>query len=296
MKDEVILIPLDHIRIVNPRFRDRKKFEKIINSVRNLGIKKPILVCPRPDVRIEGRPCYDLVCGQGRIEAFRALGYQEIPALVVEASKEDLLIMSLVENMARRFPSPGDLIIEIDRLKQAGYSNVAIGKKLDMNDTQVGGLLALRNAGEERLLSAAIKERIPLATAIEIARASSAEAQRELLIAYEDGKLSAAAIKCVRRLMMQRKAMGKGMHSQTSGPKQPCPTADGMVTAFKKESQRQRSLVRKAKVCESQLMFITTAFRHLAADENFNNLLRAERLDTMPAFLAKKIGAERSEP
>jgi ParB family chromosome partitioning protein len=295
MEDEVVLIPLDHIRIINPRFRDRKKFEKIINSIRNLGIKKPILVCPRPDTRIDGQPCYDLVCGQGRIEAFRALGYQEIPALVVEASKEDLLIMSLVENMARRFPSPGDLIVEIDRLKQAGYSNVAIGKKLDMNDTQVGGLLALRNAGEERLLSAAINEKIPLATAIEIARATSAEAQRELLAAYEDGRLSSAAIKCVRRLMMQRKTIGKGMHSQIPGPKQPCPTADGMVTAFKKESQRQRSLVRKAKVCESQLMFITTAFRHLANDENFTNLLRAERLDTMPAFLAKKIGAERSE-
>jgi len=194
------------------------------------------------------------------------------------------------------FPSPGDLIVEIDRLKQAGYSNVAIGKKLDMNDTHVGGLLALRNAGEERLLSAAIKEKIPLATAIEIARATSVEAQRELLTAYEDGRLSATAIKCVRRLMMQRKTVGKGIHNQNPGPKQPCPTADGMVNAFKKESQRQRSLVRKAKVCESQLMFITTAFRHLAADENFTNLLRAERLDTMPAFLAKKIGAERREP
>ena len=59
----------------------------------------------------------ELLRDQGRIEAFNALGYLEIPALVVEASKEDLLIMSLVENMARRYPAPGDLIIEIDRLK-----------------------------------------------------------------------------------------------------------------------------------------------------------------------------------
>ena len=105
MENEVILIPLDRIRIVNPRCRDRKKFEKIIESIRNLGLKRPIQVCLRPAAQTDGPPCYDLVCGQGRVEAFSALGYQEIPALVVEASKEDLLIMSLVENMARRFPA-----------------------------------------------------------------------------------------------------------------------------------------------------------------------------------------------
>ena len=157
MKNEVISIPLDHIRIVNPRFRDRRKFEKIIESIRNLGLKKPIQVSRRQGASGDDQPHYDLVCGQGRIEAFNSLGYLEIPALVVEASKEDLMIMSLVENMARRFSAPGDLIVEIDRLKQAGYSNVAIGKKLDIADSTVSGLLSLRNAGEERLLAEAVK-------------------------------------------------------------------------------------------------------------------------------------------
>jgi hypothetical protein len=40
-------------------------------------------------------------------------------------------------------------------------------------------------------------------------------------------------------------------------------------------------------------MFITTAFRRLTIDEDFTNLLRAERLDTMPALLAEIIQAER---
>ncbi|MEI7956982.1 MAG: ParB N-terminal domain-containing protein [Verrucomicrobiota bacterium] len=155
MKNEVIFIPLDRIRILNPRCRDRRKFEKIVESIRNLGLKKPIQVSLRHGNSPDGQPYYDLVCGQGRIEAFQALGSQEIPAVVVEASKEDLMIMSLVENMARRYPAPGDLIVEIDRLKQAGYSNAAIGKKLDLVDSMVSGLLSLRNAGEERLLTAA---------------------------------------------------------------------------------------------------------------------------------------------
>ena len=293
MENEVIFIPLDRIRIVNPRCRDRRKFEKIVESIRNLGLKKPIQVSPRQAGSADEQPHYDLVCGQGRIEAFNALGYLEIPALVVNASKEDLMIMSLVENMARRYPAPGDLIVEIDRLKQTGYSNVAIGKKLDIADTMVGGLISLRNSGEERLLSEAIKGSIPLGVAIDIAKTESLEAQRELLQAFEGGKLNHAAIRVVRRLLMQRRSLGKGLHTYDNQlRKKPSTTADGLVNAFKKESQRQKSLVRKAKVCEAHLMFITTAFRRLTIDEDFTNLLRAERLDTMPAFLAEKIGIE----
>jgi ParB family chromosome partitioning protein len=293
MENEVIFIPLDRIRIVNPRLRDRRKFEKIIESIRNLGLKKPIQVSPRHGASADGQQHYDLVCGQGRIEAFNALGYLEIPALVVEASKEDLLIMSLVENMARRYPAPGDLIVEIDRLKQAGYSNVAIGKKLDIADTMVSGLISLRNAGEERLLSEAVKGSIPLGVAIDISRTESPEAQRELLLAYEGGKLNQAAIRVVRRVLMQRRTLGKGLHTHDHQLKKGPTTADGLVKEFKKETQRQRSLVRKAKVCDAHLMFITTAFRRLTIDEDFTNLLRAERLDTMPAFLAEIIGMER---
>ncbi len=151
MKEEVKIIPIESIRILNPRYRDQKKFQAIIQSIKNLGLKKPITVSLRtPD---EGdAPGYDLVAGQGRIEAFMALGHKEIPAIVVAISKEDRLLKSLVENMARRFPAPMDMIAEIQRLKVEGYSNTAIGEKLDVSNTTVGELLTLMNSGEERLL------------------------------------------------------------------------------------------------------------------------------------------------
>ncbi len=173
------------------------------------------------------------------------------------------MIMSLVENMARRFPSPGDLIVEIDRLKQAGYSNVAIGKKLDTADSTVSGLLSLRNAGEERLLAAAVKGAIPLGVAIDISKAESIETQREMLVAYEGGKLNQSSIRVVRRLLTQRRSLGKGLHTHDRQVRKTPTTADGLVNEFKKESQRQRSLVRKAKVCDAHLTIITTAFRRL---------------------------------
>ena len=45
--------------------------------------KKPITVSPREDGG------YDLICGQGRLEAFIALGQTEIPAVIAEATPED---------------------------------------------------------------------------------------------------------------------------------------------------------------------------------------------------------------
>ena len=214
MNDEVKLIPIDRIRIINPRHRERKKFEQILQSIKNLGLKKPIQVSLRSAQ--EGDELgYDLVCGQGRIEAFIALGHKEIPAIVVEVPKEDRLLRSLVENMARRLPSPLALMNEIERLKAQGYTNVQIGEKLDIPDTTIGGFLALKKAGEERLLDAAVSGRIPLGVAMDIAKAESPEMQRELLKAYETKQLNQVSIRTVKRLMDQRRFIGKQRDADT---------------------------------------------------------------------------------
>ena len=116
MNDEVEMIPIERIRIVNSRLRDPKKFAVIVQSIKNVGLKMPIQVSRRPATEKE-EAGFDLICGQGRLEAFSALGFKEIPAIVVEISREELLLRSLVENIARRHPQPMDLIREIERLK-----------------------------------------------------------------------------------------------------------------------------------------------------------------------------------
>lgn len=295
MKDEIHMIPIAQIRILNPRYRDRKKFEKIVQSIKNLGLKKPIQVSIRAASEAEG-PGFDLVCGQGRIEAFMVLGYKEIPAIVVEVSKEDRLLRSLVENMARRFSAPLDLINEIQRLKGQGYSNVQIGKKLDIADTTVGGLIALSTSGEERILEAALRGSIPLGVAMDIAKANTMEMQRELLKAYESNQLNQASIRTVKRLIEQRRLLGKKRKSERgSGRWRSRASAQNLVEAYKRESQRQKALVRKAKFCEQKITFIIGAFTKLIADDNFVNLLRAESLSNMPKYLWAKIGNKKKE-
>ncbi|MCW1912914.1 ParB/RepB/Spo0J family partition protein [Luteolibacter sp. GHJ8] len=287
MSQKIELVEIAEIRVANPRVRDKRKFAKVVESIRNVGLKKPIQVSPR--VVAPGEPSgFDLVCGQGRMEAFQALGFTEIPAIVVEVSREEGMLMSLIENMARRNASPVELADEISRLKKLGYSNVAIGKKLDISDTAVGQLLKLGKAGEGRLIYEVMKGNVPLSVAIEIARVENPDQQREFLEAYQKENLNQAAIRTIRRVVLQRDVFGRELGTTVKGPR--CTSAEGLVNTLKKEGQRQKLLIKKTKVCESRMVFTVEAMRRLFADEDFVTLLRAEKVETVPQELSEMMG------
>jgi len=94
------LIPIDKIALLNPRGRSRRVHREIIESVEAVGLKRPITVSRRKAANGETR--YDLICGEGRIEAFQALGQTQIPAIILELSEEDCLVRSIVENVGSR--------------------------------------------------------------------------------------------------------------------------------------------------------------------------------------------------
>jgi ParB family transcriptional regulator, chromosome partitioning protein len=294
MNDEIKLIPIDRIRILNPRHRDRKKFEPILESIKNLGLKKPIQVSLRARGE-NGEAGYDLVCGQGRLEAFVALGHKEIPAIVVEVSPDERLLRSLVENIARRQPSPLELIREIERLRGLGHSIQAVAAKLDVSENTVNGLTALKRAGERRLLEAALEGTVPLWVAIDIAKADTPETQRELLKAFEAKQLNRVSIRVVKRLIDQRRFLGRQNNRGDRNLHKSQNTAERLVKVFKRESQRQKRLVQKAKVCETKLLFLTTAFSQLLADDRFRMLLRTQGLDALPQYLLSKLDHQPTE-
>jgi ParB family transcriptional regulator, chromosome partitioning protein len=294
MNEEVKMIPIEQIRILNPRHRDKKKFELIVQSIRKLGLKKPIQVSLRAADENEGEG-YDLVCGQGRLEAFMALGFKKIPAIVVQISKEDRLLRSLVENMARRLPSPMELINEIQRLKAQGYNHSEIGRKLDIDRQTIIGLIALKKSCEERLLEAALNGKIPLSVAIEIAKTDGIETQRALLKAYEKKQLNHASIRDIKKLMEQRRFMGKQRGSGGRNSRKNRPSAENLVSVYRRESEKRKLLVRKARICDERLLFVVTAFSKLTANEHFVTLLRAESLATMPKILGEKVTKQQKE-
>ena len=114
----IVEIPLDLIEVLNPRGRNAKKFEEIVTSIDEIGLKKPITLAERQ--RPQGQVYYVTGCGEGRIKAYRELGYETIPAFVVDLPDEELLLISLVENLARRHSSPLERLSEILDLKERG--------------------------------------------------------------------------------------------------------------------------------------------------------------------------------
>lgn len=285
MNNNVLEIPLEAIRVVNPRLRDKQKFALIVESIRNLGLKKPIQVSLR-DSEGAGPLGYDLICGQGRMEAFQMLGYTAIPAVVVEASKEDRLLMSLVENIARRYPSRLELIDEMLRLSNAGYSNASISRKLDVDQCTVGDFLRLGKSGEGRLLKEVLSGKISVTVAIEISKVEGMDQQKAFMEAFEKKQLNQASVRAVRRILVQRELFGK---KPSRGGVSACRSSDSLVNALKKESSRQRLLIQKTRLCEARILFIVEAFKRITGDEDFMNLLRAEKFDTMPKELADLI-------
>ena len=281
-------IPVGLIDIINPRERNQKTFKEMIASIKALGLKKPITVTPRHDGNVER---YSLVCGQGRLEAFMALGQSTIPAMVIEASDEDALIISLVENIARRQPRPMDILQGIRILKERGYDNQTISKKTALDISYINGILQLLDKGESRLIAAVESGRIPLTAAVEIARAhNESEVQAILQAAYESGELRGHRLIAVRRLIEQRRTIGRSPSSRsTTTLKYPRMSSASLVRAYNQEVDRQRNLIRKADLVQQRLAFVAAAMGSLLSDEHFINLLRAEGLDTLPKPLDERI-------
>lgn len=283
----VQMIPVDQINVLNPRSRNKAIFQGIVSNISHLGLKRPITVAQRPEGS-EGRP-YDLVCGQGRLEAFIALGQTEIPAIVKEASREDCFLMSLVENVARRQIRPLELLREIGSLKSRGYSTTEIAQKIDVHKTYVAGIIQLLKNGEERLLYAVDKGRVPLSVAMQIATTDEEGIQKALHQAYEDKTLRGRKLLTVRRIIELRKANGKRTNQGGRRKQDNLQSAESLVRVYRQEADRLKLMVKKSRVTEHRLLFIVSALRNLFQDEDFVKVLRTEELDVLPAYLAEKV-------
>ena len=290
-RKQVKTIPIDQIRVLNPRVRNRRNFQEIVQSIAKVGLKRPITVSPR---RTDADSAsYDLVCGQGRIEAFLQLGQTKIPAIVIEAEESDCLVMSLVENCARRQHRAVDLLEDISTLRGRGYDDREIAAKIGVCADYVRMISQLLEKGEERLVTAVEVGLLPLNMAIEIAKSSDEEVQQALTQAYTEKKLRGKKLAAVRRLIERRRRSGKQMHDSRfgrQGSKRPL-TGESIIRVYRQEADRQKLLVKKAEVTQSRLLFVVEALRELRDDENFANLLKAEGLDSMPAFLEQRIAA-----
>jgi ParB/RepB/Spo0J family partition protein len=86
--DNLIISPL------NVR-KDPGDLTELIASVTDIGVLEPVLVWAKGDT-------YEVIAGSRRVKAARSAGHQTIPAIVVEVSDLQALLVSLIENIQRK--------------------------------------------------------------------------------------------------------------------------------------------------------------------------------------------------
>jgi ParB family chromosome partitioning protein len=103
--DVVLSLPIESIR-PNPR-QPRREFpaeeiDPLADSIREQGLLQPVLV------RRASGGAYELIAGERRWRAAARAGFEQIPAIVREASDEEMLPLALVENLVRADLDPID--------------------------------------------------------------------------------------------------------------------------------------------------------------------------------------------
>ena len=284
------MIPIARIAVLNPRERDAGKFAEIVASIELVGLKQPIKVSRTRGA--DGEVAYNLVCGQGRMEAFLKLGQTEIPAIVTDLSEQDSLVESLVENIARRPPPPGELFRVIGELAKLGYSIREIGAKIGYSPTHVQRLQRLLIAGEERLLIAVEKGTMPLRVAIAISEAEDERGQDVLLDAYEKGELTLRQMQAARRTVDRRQRYGKRQKAAHANRKSAAKPAEAITRELKEAMKNHTQLLKRADDAAKQLQTLVDGLSLLMSQHHFRAVLRGEGLQTMPAPLARLLESQ----
>jgi ParB family transcriptional regulator, chromosome partitioning protein len=288
---QVTLISADRLRVLNPRTRNPLFFSQLVENIAMVGLKRPISVAHGGND--QDGDWYEVLCGQGRLEALKHLGETMIPCCIFDAPQVDRFLISLTENIARRRHTVEELLSGIQVLRTRGYSAEQIARKTNLDASYVCSILHLLDNGEQRLVRAVEKRTVPIWLAVEISRASSEDIQKALLEAYEQGTLKGEQLLRVRKLISKREALGKAFNAKPASIREDDkPTPQKLLRIYKTEVRRQQINIQKARIQEERLLLITSAMRHFLSDEHFRTLLRAEQIIDIPEVVARRIPPE----
>jgi len=123
-----------------PRTRlDPTELEELANSIREHGVIQPVILA---ETTYPGR--YTLIAGERRLEAAKLAGLPTIPAIVREASDQQLLELALVENIQRADLDPFETALAYRHLAEDfGLSHEAIAAKVGKKRVTVTNTLRL---------------------------------------------------------------------------------------------------------------------------------------------------------
>lgn len=162
--------------IVPNRFQPRTSFseeelEKLTNSIIEQGILQPLLV------RKQAQGGYELIAGERRLRAAKRASLEHVPAIVKDLTDEQMLEVSIIENVQRSNLNPLEEAEAYFRLiSEFQYTQEMVAQKIGKNRSTIANFLRLRGL-PEKIMQSLAEEEISMGHARAILGAGSEEYQ-----------------------------------------------------------------------------------------------------------------------
>ena len=144
--EEIRLLPLSEVRAGahQPRQQfDETRLAELARSIQQSGVLQPIIVRP-------AGVGYEIVAGERRARAARIAGLEEVPAVIRVYTDEEVLVLSLVENVQRADLNPIDKARAYRRLtNHLGATQEEVARRIGFDRSSVANLIRLLDLPEE---------------------------------------------------------------------------------------------------------------------------------------------------
>ena len=177
------------ISMVEPnREQPRKKFEEdalleLADSIKQFGILQPLLVKKRKDY-------YEIIAGERRWRAAKLAGLKEVPVIVKDLSEQEIVEISLIENIQRENLNPIEEAMAFKRLlTEFNLKQDEVAERVSKSRTAVTNSMRLLKL-DERVQQIIIDDMISTGHARALLAIDDNSLQYELANKVFDEKLS----------------------------------------------------------------------------------------------------------
>ena len=195
------------------REQPRKNFDEdalieLSESIKQVGILSPLLVQKRKDY-------YEIIAGERRWRAAKMAGLKEVPVIIKDVSNQEILEMSIIENIQRERLNPIEEAFAYKRLiNEFQLKQDEVAERVSKSRTAVTNSMRLLKL-DERVQQMVIDEMISTGHARAILAIEDGEEQFSVATKAFDEKLSVRDIeKLVKSL--QKKKEEKASKKETS--------------------------------------------------------------------------------
>ena len=144
---EIIYLPTERIKPnrYQPRLTFNKEaLEELKASIKQKGVVQPILVRPLAGEK------YELIAGERRLRAVKALGVDRIPAIIKQLPDVEAMELSLIENLQREDLNPMEQAKAYKRLiDEFGFIQEDVAERIGKDRSSVANILRLLNLPEQ---------------------------------------------------------------------------------------------------------------------------------------------------